>query len=267
MTNITDSWPDIKKNCVIYEDEHILVLNKPVGISVIDNSQEIDLITLAKTNNEKLSPVHRIDKETSGAIVFAKEPSAHAELTKQFNKRTVNKFYLAITSSGGIPKKGRIDLPLSVGRKNRVRVAANREDILRDTTTNQWYVYPDKVLRNAKIYPSVTTFARAYENNNQTLIVVKPLTGRRHQIRVHLAWIGHPIVGDPLFDKSKIFSRTYLHAWKLEFTASWKNNKQICVEAVPDNDFWRPLVTELKSKEIQTIFRSAQETLDLLALN
>lgn len=257
--NYTKLWSDIKEKYVIYEDEHILVLNKPTGISVVGDSQGVDLITLAKGSDERLSPVHRIDKETSGAIILAKEPGAHAELTRQFNKRTVTKLYLAITKSAKVPESGKINLPLSTGRKNRVRIAVKREDILHDSATNHWYIDQGKILASVKNYPSVTSFIKAYEGNNHTLLAVKPLTGRRHQIRVHLAWIGFPIEGDPLFDDSKTAERTYLHSWKLEFDASWKNNERILVEAVPDNSFWNPLIPSLEPDEIQKVLRSIQQ--------
>lgn len=249
MANRINTWSDIREKCLIYEDEQILVLNKPVGISVVGDFQGADLMSLAKASNEKLSPVHRIDKETSGAIILAKNPKAHAELTRQFNKRTVNKLYLAIVSPGGICQKGIIDLPLSLGRKNKVRVAAKREDILYDIIAGRWYVDQDKVLTNVKTYPSMTEFVKVQENRDQTLLIVKPLTGRRHQIRVDLAWIGYPIVGDPLFKNPKTSARTYLHSWRLEFDASWKNNESICVEAVPDNSFWKPLSTNSEQKK------------------
>src|SRR6266566_2525481 len=89
---------------------------------------ETDLVRMAAGAGEELFPVHRIDKVTSGAVLFAKELRWHGPLTRQFATRTVGKTYLAITGPGGLPIRGVIDLPLSTGRKGRVREAAPGDD-------------------------------------------------------------------------------------------------------------------------------------------
>jgi tRNA pseudouridine32 synthase/23S rRNA pseudouridine746 synthase/23S rRNA pseudouridine1911/1915/1917 synthase len=206
-------WAELRER-VILEDDEILVLDKPVGVSVMGERHESDVVRMAEEAGERLFPVHRIDKVTSGVVLFAKDLGAHGGLTRQFNKRTVDKAYLAVTSPGGLPPAGRIDLPLSVGRKNRVRIAAPRESIvLKDDT---WTVPAPAVFDQVPTYPSVTTFTVRAQTAERALLEARPLTGRRHQIRVHLAWIGHPIVGDPLFEKAPA-GRTYLHAWRLAF--------------------------------------------------
>ena len=235
------TWKDIREKCVIYEDDAVLAINKPVGISVVGDSKEADLVTLARESGAILFPAHRIDKETSGIILFAKTQEIHAHLTRQFNKRTIDKVYLAVVKSHGLPEKGTIALPLSIGRKNKVRVAANRSDIMFEKENNRWFVDVSKVLPNTKIYPSTTKFLKIYEDAKYTLIIAKPLTGRRHQIRVHLAWIGHPIIGDPLFEKEKTPSPMLLHAWKITFATDWSDNKRITLEAKPYDDFWKPI--------------------------
>ena len=93
---------------------------------------DTDLVRLAEEAGEKLYPAHRIDKVTSGVLLLAKDLALHGDLTRQFNRRTVDKVYLAITATTGLPDRGTIELPLSVGRKNRVRVAANRAAIAFD---------------------------------------------------------------------------------------------------------------------------------------
>jgi tRNA pseudouridine32 synthase/23S rRNA pseudouridine746 synthase len=217
-------WAEFRER-VILEDDAILVLDKPVGVSVMGERHETDLVRLAADAGERLFPVHRIDKVTSGVILFAKELSVHGGLTRQFNKRTVNRAYLAVITPGGLPTAGRIDLPLSVGRKNRVRIAAPRESIvLKDDT---WTVPESAVFDTVPTYPSVTTFAVRAQSADRALLEAVPETGRRHQIRVHLAWIGHPIVGDPLFEKAPA-GRTYLHSWRLSFD---HGGERITVEA------------------------------------
>jgi tRNA pseudouridine32 synthase/23S rRNA pseudouridine746 synthase/23S rRNA pseudouridine1911/1915/1917 synthase len=217
-------WAEFRER-VILEDDEILVLDKPVGVSVMGERHESDLVRMAADAGVRLYPAHRIDKVTSGVILFAKDLAAHGGLTRQFNKRTVQKAYLAVTAPGGLPPTGRVDLPLSVGRKNRVRIAAPRESIERKDDT--WTVPAAAVFDTVPTYPSVTTFAVRAQTAERALLEAVPETGRRHQIRVHLAWIGHPIVGDPLFEKAPA-GRTYLHSWRLSFD---HRGKRVTVEA------------------------------------
>ncbi|WP_433211196.1 RluA family pseudouridine synthase [Dactylosporangium sp. CS-047395] len=216
---------------MILEDDAVLVLDKPVGVSVMGERHESDLVRMAAEAGEELFPVHRIDKVTSGVILFAKDLAAHGGLTRQFNKRTVEKAYLAVTSPGGLPAAGRIDLPLSVGRKNRVRIAAPRESIVRDG--DAWTVPAAEIFDSVSTYPSQTSFSVRAQDDSRALIEAFPHTGRRHQIRVHLAWIGHPIVGDPLFEKNPA-GRTFLHSWRLTFD---HRGERVTVEAPMPQEF------------------------------
>ena len=138
-------WADIRDGGVVFEDEAVLVLNKPAGISVMGERHETDLVRMAAAAGEELFPVHRIDKVTSGAVLFAKELRWHGPLTRQFAARTVGKTYLAITGPGGLPARGVIDLPLSTGRKGRVRVAAPRASIVADSGGGTWSVPASEV--------------------------------------------------------------------------------------------------------------------------
>jgi tRNA pseudouridine32 synthase / 23S rRNA pseudouridine746 synthase len=227
-------WAAIRHDAVLFEDDAALVLNKPAGISVLGERHETDLVRLAADSGESLFPAHRIDKVTSGAILFAKDVRRHGDLTRQFNKRTVEKAYLAVVRPG-LPETGVIDLPLSVGRKNRVRIAAERDRIRH--ADSRWSVAPADVFTHVRSYPSVTAFATVWADERHALLVVRPLTGRRHQIRVHLAWIGHEIAGDPLFDRTPA-DRTLLHSWRLGFDAAWLGGARIAVTARPGPDFW-----------------------------
>lgn len=231
-------WASIRTACVIAEDDAILVLNKPAGWSVMGERHDTDLVRLAQDAGELLYPVHRIDKVTSGAILFAKDLSKHGDLTRQFNKRTVAKTYLAVVCGTGLPEQGEVDLPLSTGRKNRIRVAALRERIASEA--GRWSVADEDVLTDIKTYPSQTRFTTVWSDERHSLLVVRPMTGRRHQIRVHLAWIGYPIQGDPLFDKQAA-TRTCLHSWRLAFDAAWDGGRRVEIEAPPGEDFWAAL--------------------------
>src|SRR5947208_15192180 len=98
-------WAEIRDPCVLVEDEAILVLNKPAGWSVMGERHETDLVRMAQEAGEELFPVHRIDKVTSGAVLFAKALRFHGDLTRQFNKRSLEKAYLVLTRSRGLPER------------------------------------------------------------------------------------------------------------------------------------------------------------------
>jgi tRNA pseudouridine32 synthase/23S rRNA pseudouridine746 synthase/23S rRNA pseudouridine1911/1915/1917 synthase len=229
-------WRDIREQRVLREDDDVLVLDKPAGMAVLGDNTADDLLALARAAGEDLRPVHRIDKVTSGVVLLARNAAAHAALTRQFNERTVEKTYLCAVHPGGLPARGEIDLPLAAGRKNRVRVAGQREAIAFDAESSRWALVGDPA--GDRVYPATTRFARLWDSDDLALLAVWPLTGRRHQIRVHLAWIGYPIIGDPLFAaKGEAARRTLLHAWRLAFDAPDGSGRRIEVAASPDAEF------------------------------
>ena len=263
----TTGWAELRAERVRFEDEAVLVLDKPAGISVVGERHESDLVGLARDAGERLLPVHRIDKVASGAVLFAKDQRTHAGLTRQFQRRSLDKAYLAITRSGGLPEQGAIELPLCVGRKNTVRVAAPRAAIVTDRAGTRWSVAASEVFTHTRTYPSLTTFASVWEAGRNTLLAVRPITGRRHQIRVHLAWIGHPIEGDPLFEQRSASggARTCLHSWRMAFDAAWSGGVRIGVEAAPGADFWAPVRTRLPRGGPDTVLGRAGRALERLA--
>lgn len=237
---IGDSWPDISARYALVDNDEILALNKPTGISVMGERHGTDVARIAAEAGDRLHPVHRIDKATSGLVLFARDLGVHGALTRQFNKRTVAKTYLAVVPAADVPAAARIELPLSVGRKNRVRVAAPREAITRDGI--DWGVPDDAVFTHVKTYPSVTEYRTLWTGDGRALLAVTPISGRRHQIRVHLAWTGFAIVGDPLYDKNPE-TRMLLHSWRLAVDAPWLDGARTTLEAAPGADFWAPLPT------------------------
>jgi tRNA pseudouridine32 synthase/23S rRNA pseudouridine746 synthase/23S rRNA pseudouridine1911/1915/1917 synthase len=196
---------------------------------------EADIVRLASEANEQLFPVHRIDKVTTGVVLFAKNLQVHGNLTRQFNKRTVDKRYLLITQTTELPAEGVIDLPLTSGRKGIVRVAAPRGSIQYDELKGRWHVSEDAHLSSKQLYPSLTRFATLWSDSGSSLVLVEPYTGRKQQIRIHFAWIGHPIFGDPLFDKVQLEPgwQTCLHSWQLGFNAAWREGARMEIEAAP----------------------------------
>jgi tRNA pseudouridine32 synthase/23S rRNA pseudouridine746 synthase/23S rRNA pseudouridine1911/1915/1917 synthase len=254
-------WADIRAAGVVLEDEAVLVLNKPAGLSVMGERHETDLVRMAAAAGEELFPVHRIDKVTSGAVLLAKELRQHGPLTRQFAGRTVGKTYLAVAGPGGLPARGVIDLPLSAGRKGRVRVAAQRASIVADDAHGTWSVPEPEVFAHVRTYPSVTAFATVWQDELHALLAVRPVTGRRHQIRVHLAWIGHPVAGDPLFGPTDV-PRALLHSWRLAFDAAWRGGVRARAEAPPGDDFWAPVLDRLPRRDPAGLLAAAPEPPD-----
>jgi tRNA pseudouridine32 synthase/23S rRNA pseudouridine746 synthase len=213
---------------VLAEDDATLALDKPPGISVMGERHDDDIVELAARAGEELFPVHRIDKVTSGIVLLARTLAAHGPLTRQFADRSATKGYLAVVEGAELPDRWTIDLPLGVGRKNRVRIAAPRERLR--FAEGRWTIDPADVTVGKPNYPSVTEVHRLLSADGRTLVLALPRTGRRHQIRVHLAWTGTPIVGDPLFGTAG--ARTYLHSWRLRLPGT-----AVDLVAPPDDGF------------------------------
>ncbi|MEF3279746.1 MAG: RluA family pseudouridine synthase [Elusimicrobiota bacterium] len=186
----------------IYEDKNIIVVSKKESVLVIKGrgslSAEENLYEKLNKEYGKIFVVHRIDRDTSGVLVFAKDKQTHRELSIMFEKRLIDKRYLAVVYGNFKEKFLSVDLPIREYGSQRMGVSQNGK-------------------------PATTEF-RLIKNldNNLSLIEAKPITGRRHQIRVHLYHIGYPIVGDKLYgrvkDRENKYGRMMLHCFKLEFT-------------------------------------------------
>ncbi len=191
---------------VVYEDADVVVVDKPAGMAVhpapghsshtLVNAVLNYLPALAQ-ENDSLRPgiVHRLDKDTSGLIVVAKNRVAQADLSKQFKNRIVKKSYLALVKGRLTPEKGIIEAAIGRDRRHRQRMAVVSKG--REARTEY---------RVIKYY------------GNYTLMEIKPETGRTHQIRVHLSAIGFPVAGDATYGlKSPRFPRQFLHASRIGF--------------------------------------------------
>jgi len=182
---------------VLYEDEDILAVNKPERLVAVPERRPLEqslIEVLSAQRAEKLYIVHRIDRETSGVIVFARNAEAHRQLNRQFETRSVEKVYLALVHGVLCDDWGEIDKPLRQFGSGRVGIDDQRGKA------------------------SVTEFHVLERLPVLTLVEVRPHTGRRHQIRVHLYSIGHSVVGDPLYGEQTVqhsYPRLMLHAHKL----------------------------------------------------
>lgn len=210
---------------VLYRNDDFLALSKPSGVSLFaDRSGDANLWDalkeqLAQHQQTPLS-VHRLDKGTSGVLLVALTRAAQRELNRTFNPDvaagTIRKYYIArICGDLNLAGTGDIDLPLRKGRKSRYRVAGLREAIDREADT--WRLGGDP----EPGYRSRTRVRGLASIGPDTLLVLAPTTGRTHQLRVHLAWIGHPIRGDHLYGRpdsdSQRWPRLALHCHRLVF--------------------------------------------------
>jgi RluA family pseudouridine synthase len=198
----------------LYRDDQIAIVNKPADVSLLADRSGADCLwdSLPGLLGQKPFLVHRLDKPTSGVLAIALNQQTQKQLTRAFAARAVAKFYLAWVL-GDPGTDGVIDLPLKKGRKSRFRIAGQRAEI---TERNRRWSLDEP---DADGHESETRFRRLKKHKDRSLLLLMPKTGRTHQLRVHLSWIGHPILGDQLYGKPEAAeqqaARLYLHAHKL----------------------------------------------------
>ena len=193
---------------IVHEDDHLMVIDKPAGLVVHPGSGNWSGTLMnallhhapALASVPRAGIVHRLDKDTSGLLVVAKTPTAQTHLVRQLQARTVRRHYLALVH-GVVPRGGSVDAPIGRHPVQRTKMAVVRAG---------------RGAREARTHYEVRErFATA------TLLECRLETGRTHQIRVHMASIGHPLVGDPVYGKRSTdgrlggFRRQALHAWQL----------------------------------------------------
>lgn len=184
---------------LVYEDENLLLIDKPPGLGMHQEGQQHGIVTLLnrQCGTEQLYPVHRLDKITSGLLLLAKHKDSARELSQQFAQRQIEKYYLAVTDSKPIKKQGCVS-----GDMKKARGGA-------------W------ILSKTRQAPAVTQFFSCSAGVGKRLVLLKPHSGKTHQIRVMLKSLGSPILGDKLY-KGTAADRTYLHAFALRFQSAGK---------------------------------------------
>ncbi|MFN4196943.1 MAG: RluA family pseudouridine synthase [Caldimicrobium sp.] len=213
---------------IIYEDEDLAVIFKPAGIVVhpapghYDDTLVHGLLLKLKNLSGiggKLRPgiVHRLDKDTSGLMLVAKNDFTHKSLVHAFKHREIKKYYLALLYEKISPPRGIIEKPIGRHPKLRKKMA---------------------IIQKGKL--AITEYEVLRYFKKVSYIIAKPLTGRTHQLRLHFASLGHPILGDPLYGGIKPNlpkpKRLMLHAWKLSFLHP-RLKKELHFEKEPPEDF------------------------------
>lgn len=198
MTEITPYNPPQDPLEILQEDGHIIAVNKPSGVLSVPGKGE-HLADCLMTRVQAVFPdallVHRLDRDTSGVIVFALTAHAQRSLSMQFEKRTTKKTYVAWVQGQLAEKTGTVDLPLIVDWPNR----------------------PLQKVCHETGKPAVTGWRVLKQTDGETRVRLFPKTGRSHQLRVHMLALGHPILGDPLYapETTDDYPRLMLHSEEL----------------------------------------------------
>ena len=222
---------------IVYEDSDVLVVNKPQGLIVHPtlSTKEKTLVNGLMYQVKDLSGingvnrpgiVHRIDKDTSGLLMVAKNDVAHNSLVEQLKNKTTNRLYVALVYGIIEENKGRINAPIGRDKTDRKKMA---------------------VVEDGK--PAVTNFTVLERFDGYTLVECKLETGRTHQIRVHMKYIGHPLVGDPLYGPKKVIGNTgqFLHAKLIGFNHPKDGRYLEFVSDIPDN--FKEILEKLRKGE------------------
>lgn len=208
--------PETKGLKPIFEDEHLAIFDKPSGlivhpVNVEDTNYSLfDEVRYQYGKNASL--VHRIDKETSGLVLVSKNKFVEAILKEMFEKKEYKKTYLALVN-GEIKREITIDAPIGHPKKSRIHL---KMGVIEDGKSSQTIITP--LSYDAK--------------NNQTLVEAIPLTGRQHQIRVHLDYIGHSIVGDPIYGVAEeIADKILNHVVTLEKRVEYTKSTRVLLQS------------------------------------
>ena len=229
---------------IVFENERFVLINKPAGLLSIPDrlGKEVSLKTMLQEKYDQVFTVHRLDRDTSGLIVFAKDEETHKLLSQQFEERSTNKIYVGFVLGNLPSSSGQIDAPIAEhpGKKGMMMI-------------------------HKKGKPSFTEYKVLEDFGAYSWLQFRILTGRTHQIRVHMQSLGHPVACDPLYGDGKpvyisalkknyklsrdaesetpMLNRLALHAWKLEFTDA-EGNQQAFEASLPKD--LKALLQQLK---------------------
>jgi tRNA pseudouridine32 synthase/23S rRNA pseudouridine746 synthase len=195
-------------NHIIYQDDHLIAVNKPEGLLSVpglgEANQDSVATRLLKTNSET-KVVHRLDCYTSGVMLLAVGIEAQRNLSRQFHDRKINKQYIAVVNGAMAQQQGVIDIPMRGDPDDR----------------------PRQIVDYQQGKSSVTNWSVINIENDQTRLLLKPVTGRTHQLRIHCMAIGHPIIGNGLYgiEGEGYSGRMLLHAEKISFNHPFTDDR------------------------------------------
>lgn len=205
------------QDCLLYQDQDILVVNKPAGLLSIPGKGS-DLADSLLTRLQRIQPktllIHRLDRDTSGILVFALNKAAQSHISKQFQQRQTHKVYQAIVA-GHIAAQGQVGIPVRYDETRPPLHIADPD-------------YPKPALTYFTALQHTT-----WDDYAVSRVALTPITGRSHQLRVHMQYLGHPIIGDTLYADARqqaLFPRLCLHAAELTLShpATGKSLKLTC---------------------------------------
>lgn len=208
---------------ILYEDDYIMVIDKPSGM-VVHPGAGVEMGTLVNAllyhrpeisnvgSEKRPGIVHRLDKETSGVMVVAKNDFSYNFLQREFKERRVEKEYIAIVRCNLKEKKGKIEIPIGRDRKDRKKISG----------------------RTSKPREACTEYEVIKENGEIKMLAVRPKTGRTHQIRVHLKYIGCPILGDKKYGGPS-YKRLALHSYSLSFIHPFTGKRVGFIAPLPED--------------------------------
>ena len=202
---------------ILVRGEGWLAVDKPSGTLSVPGKGEAGAVNVAAWVMEHQPhasgpiTVHRLDMDTSGILLVALDAARQRALSMQFEARTVEKRYIAVVAERVEQSSGRFDAPMRLDVPNR----------------------PRQIVDYAQGKPATTEFRTLERGDDRTRLELNPLTGRTHQLRVHCAHAGHPILGDPLYGDPASASRLFLHATRLEFTDP-SSGERVVVDSPPE---------------------------------
>ncbi len=213
---------------LVYCDESLLVANKPAGLLSVPGrgmDKSDSMATRVQREFPHALSVHRLDMGTSGLLLFALNADMHQRLSRLFRERAVKKLYLAIVAGRVTASAGEIDLPLSADWPHRPR---QKVDLAGGKPSLSRYSLLQHINR-----PVGTDKLRGEADLATSHVGLEPVTGRTHQLRVHMAAIGHPVVGDRLYGEQSSTGRLLLHASEIHFIHPYSQIMLSLTSAVP----------------------------------